>query len=175
MAAAAALGTQLDTTADSTLPAILAANESILNTMHGAGLPWWGTIVTSTLLLRTSLTLPIAIYQQRSLGRMLQLAPMVQSWQTTLNSKILHESKEKGWSHKEYNTELQKQVWNSKEITRHFILYSYLVQENSQSHLCRKWMRAMESDAVTVCANPIICIHVVNTTTLERLPFTMVW
>jgi inner membrane protein COX18 len=109
--AAAALGTQLDTTADSTLPAILAANESILNTMHGAGLPWWGTIVTSTLLLRTSLTLPIAIYQQRSLGRMLQLAPMVQSWQTTLNSKILNEAKEKGWSHKEYNTELQKQVW----------------------------------------------------------------
>lgn len=106
---------------ESALPSILALNESILNTIHHAGLPWWATIVTGTLILRTSLTLPIAIYQQRSMGTMINLAPMVQSWAETLKSQVATESKLAGWSYKKYQTELQKQYSAKvKSIYKHY-------------------------------------------------------
>ncbi|KAG1463050.1 hypothetical protein G6F46_003855 [Rhizopus delemar] len=94
---------------ESTLPSILALNESILTSMHHAGLPWWATIISSTLLLRSTFTLPIAIYQQRSLAKMIALAPMVQSWAETLKVQIGKDSRDRGWSYGTYQAELQKQ------------------------------------------------------------------
>ncbi|KAI8368036.1 60Kd inner membrane protein-domain-containing protein [Blakeslea trispora] len=100
--------TSIDTHLDSTLPAILATNETILHTIHDS-LPWWATIVSSTILLRSCLTLPIAVYQQQSLGKMIQLAPMVQSWGETLKQQVGKESTRQGWSYLEYQAQLQKQ------------------------------------------------------------------
>lgn len=94
---------------ESTLPSILALNESILTSMHHAGLPWWATIISSTLLLRSTFTLPIAIYQQRSLAKMIALAPMVQSWAETLKVQVGKDSRDRGWSYGTYQAELQKQ------------------------------------------------------------------
>ncbi|KAI7899855.1 membrane insertase OXA1/ALB3/YidC, partial [Cokeromyces recurvatus] len=96
-------------TSDTTLPAILAANESFLYTVHDAGLPWWATIIASTLLLRSTMTLPIAIYQQRSLGKMINLAPIIQSWAETFKTQLAKESSAKGWNYQRYQSELQKQ------------------------------------------------------------------
>lgn len=111
---------------ESSLPAILAINENILNTIHHAGLPWWATIVTGTLILRTSLTLPIAIYQQRSMGTMINLAPMIQSWAETLKNQVANESRNAGWSYKKYQVELQKQ-------------YSQKVKSIYKHHGCSRW------------------------------------
>lgn len=97
------------TTVDTALPAILAANESILYSIHNMGMPWWATIVASTVMLRTSMTLPIAIYQQRSVGKMINLAPMVQSWAETLKVQVAKESRQYGWPYQKYQQELQKQ------------------------------------------------------------------
>ncbi|KAG0739633.1 hypothetical protein G6F62_008029 [Rhizopus arrhizus] len=77
--------------------------------MHHAGLPWWATIISSTLLLRSTFTLPIAIYQQRSLAKMIALAPMVQSWAETLKVQVGKDSRDRGWSYGTYQAELQKQ------------------------------------------------------------------
>ncbi|KAI8328169.1 60Kd inner membrane protein-domain-containing protein [Choanephora cucurbitarum] len=93
---------------DASLPAVLATNESILQTIH-TSLPWWATIVSSTILLRSCLTLPIAIYQQQSIGTMIQLAPMVQSWGETLKQELGKRSRQQGWSYPEYQAQLQKQ------------------------------------------------------------------
>ncbi|KAG1437647.1 hypothetical protein G6F56_013005 [Rhizopus delemar] len=102
--------TQIDpTTTESTLPSILALNESVLTSVHEAGFPWWLTIVSSTLLLRTSCTLPIAVYQQRSLGKMIELAPMVQSWAETLKTQLGKDSKRQGWTYREYQDQLQRE------------------------------------------------------------------
>ncbi|KAI9005440.1 60Kd inner membrane protein-domain-containing protein [Phycomyces nitens] len=92
---------------DVALPSVLAANEAILNAIHHAGLPWWMTIVGATIALRTSMTLPIAIYQQRSMSRMIELAPMVQSWAETLKVSVARESRELGYDN--YQKELKKQ------------------------------------------------------------------
>ncbi|KAL0092197.1 60Kd inner membrane protein-domain-containing protein [Phycomyces blakesleeanus] len=89
------------------LPSVLAANQTILDTIHGAGLPWWATIVVATITLRTSMTLPIAIYQQRSMSKMIELAPMVQSWAETLKVSVARESRELGYE--KYAQELNKQ------------------------------------------------------------------
>ncbi|ORE09345.1 hypothetical protein BCV72DRAFT_201833 [Rhizopus microsporus var. microsporus] len=98
---------QLDTS--DTLPAILAVNESILTYIHNTGFPWWTTIIASTLLLRSTLTLPIAVYQQRSVGKMIELAPMIQSWAETLKVQVGKDSRDRGRSYKMYQHELQKQ------------------------------------------------------------------
>jgi hypothetical protein len=90
--------------------ALLAANQHFVETFHGAGLPWWASIVTATVCLRSALTLPIAVYQQRAIGRMIEVAPIVQSWGETLKNQLAREGKAKGWEYERYNMELQKQV-----------------------------------------------------------------
>ncbi|CAF0751139.1 unnamed protein product [Adineta ricciae] len=47
------------------------------------GLPWWGTIILGTLILRTA-TVPIAIYNQRSAGQMQTHMPKLQELQGKL-------------------------------------------------------------------------------------------
>ncbi|KAI8581034.1 hypothetical protein K450DRAFT_234320 [Umbelopsis ramanniana AG] len=89
--------------------ALLAANQHFVETFHGAGLPWWASIITATVCLRSALTLPIAVYQQRAVGRMLAVAPIVQSWGETLKNQLAREGKTKGWEYETYNIELQKQ------------------------------------------------------------------
>lgn len=118
--------TTTTTAIETSLPAVLAMNEAILNTIHSAGLPWWGTILAGTLFLRTSLTLPIAIYQQRSMGKMINLAPMVQSWAETLKVEVAKQSNRAGWPYKQYQAELQKQ-------------YSRKVKEIYAHHGCARW------------------------------------
>lgn len=115
-----------DTTTDTALPAVLAANESILYSIHNTGMPWWATIVASTLILRTSMTLPIAIYQQRSVGTMINLAPMIQSWAETLKVQVAKDSKQHGWPYKKYQQELQKQ-------------YKQKVKSIYAHHGCSRW------------------------------------
>lgn len=108
---------------------MLAANQQFIETFHGAGLPWWASIVTATICLRSALTLPIAVYQQRAIGRMLAAAPIVQSWGETLKNQLAREGKIKGWEYERYNLELQKQVmWHVslKKKTYCFALFTSL-------------------------------------------------
>ncbi|KAI8967441.1 60Kd inner membrane protein-domain-containing protein [Mycotypha africana] len=116
----------VSTTTESALPVIVAANESLLYSIHNAGLPWWATIVSSTFLLRSCLTLPIAIYQQRSLGKMINLGPMIQSWAETLKVQIAKESNKKGGSYQQYQGELQQQ-------------YRKKVKQIYAHHGCSRW------------------------------------
>ncbi|XP_045463679.1 cytochrome c oxidase assembly protein COX18, mitochondrial [Harmonia axyridis] len=44
--------------------------KSLINVHDYTGLPWWATIICSTILLRTTTTLPLAIYQQIILARL---------------------------------------------------------------------------------------------------------
>ncbi|KAI8379352.1 60Kd inner membrane protein-domain-containing protein [Radiomyces spectabilis] len=113
-------------TTDTSLPAVLSANEAILNGIHNSGLPWWATIVATTFALRSTLTLPIAVYQQRSLGKMIELAPMITSWGETLKVHVAKESKFGTYDYKQYQSELQKQ-------------YRKKVNEIYAQHGCARW------------------------------------
>jgi inner membrane protein COX18 len=105
--------------------AMLAANQHFVETFHGAGLPWWASIAAATVILRSALTLPIAIYQQRAVGRMIAVAPIVQSWGETLKNQLAREGKEKGWEYERYNMELQKKVGSVALIALALVLYAH--------------------------------------------------
>ncbi|KAK9727651.1 hypothetical protein K7432_001681 [Basidiobolus ranarum] len=94
---------------DST-PFFIEITKTLFETVHqGTALPWWATIIGTTFLLRSVATFPIALYQQRSIGRMLALRPVVLSWGETLKQQIAKDSSKKRFSYEEYNSELQKQ------------------------------------------------------------------
>ncbi|CAO3621495.1 unnamed protein product [Cunninghamella blakesleeana] len=100
---------QVNAYLDTNLPSIITTNEYILTAIHyDIGLPWWTTIVLSTILLQSSMTLPIAVYQQKAIGKMINLAPMIQSWAETLKVNVMKETKGKG-GYQEYQRELNKQ------------------------------------------------------------------
>lgn len=53
----------------------VAFTQDALVTFHDmSGLPWYATVITSTILLRGAITLPLAIYQHRIMGRLEQIS-----------------------------------------------------------------------------------------------------
>ncbi|XP_044753625.1 cytochrome c oxidase assembly protein COX18, mitochondrial [Coccinella septempunctata] len=49
---------------------VLFIQKSLIDIHNYSGLPWWATIICSTVLLRATITLPLAIYQQIILARL---------------------------------------------------------------------------------------------------------
>lgn len=93
------------------LPTLISTNEYILTAMHqDMGLSWWAAIMLGTLALRTSLTLPVAVYQQKAIGKMINLAPMIQSWAETLKVSVAKETNRLKPDFAGYQKELDKQV-----------------------------------------------------------------
>jgi inner membrane protein COX18 len=78
------------------------------------GLSWWAAIMLGTLALRTSLTLPVAVYQQKAIGKMINLAPMIQSWAETLKVSVAKETNRSKPDFAGYQKELDKQVKKKK-------------------------------------------------------------
>ncbi|PVU98166.1 hypothetical protein BB561_000082 [Smittium simulii] len=68
---------------------IFQLTETLIETVHtgwnffGLAVPgcsWWVSIVLSTVILRSFVTLPVAVYQQRTLKKVMSLKPLVTSW-----------------------------------------------------------------------------------------------
>ncbi|KAI8360405.1 60Kd inner membrane protein-domain-containing protein [Mortierella sp. GBAus27b] len=86
---------------------LLLTTHHILEGIHAAGLPWWATIFCATFALRTAITTPVAIYQQRALGRMMALTPVLQSWLHTLKTTVTIDHKLKGRDMSTFNKEIE--------------------------------------------------------------------
>ncbi|KAF9143499.1 Cytochrome c oxidase assembly protein cox18, mitochondrial [Mortierella sp. GBA39] len=86
---------------------LLVGTHYILEGIHSTGLPWWATIFCATFLLRTAITTPVAIYQQRAVGRMMELTPVLQAWLQTLKSSVGIDHKIKGRDYATFNAEIQ--------------------------------------------------------------------
>ncbi|KAI8049583.1 membrane insertase OXA1/ALB3/YidC, partial [Syncephalis plumigaleata] len=71
--------------------------------------PWWVSLVLGTILVRTVATLPLAVMQQKSTARLLQLQPMLKAWQNTMARQLSREAREKQWNYTRYNMLLQRQ------------------------------------------------------------------
>ncbi|KAG0086333.1 Cytochrome c oxidase assembly protein cox18, mitochondrial [Podila epicladia] len=87
--------------------ALLASTHYVLESIHSAGLPWWATIFCATFLLRTAITTPVAIYQQRAVGRMMELTPVLKAWLETLKTSVGVDHKLKGRDYATFNSEIQ--------------------------------------------------------------------
>ncbi|PVU92761.1 hypothetical protein BB559_003610 [Furculomyces boomerangus] len=76
-------------------PFLIELTKALLETLHNGwelfghqigGMPWWGTIMVSAVVLRSLTTLPIAIYQQRATARVKALEPLIQGFGSLSNS-----------------------------------------------------------------------------------------
>ncbi|RIA97344.1 60Kd inner membrane protein [Glomus cerebriforme] len=86
---------------------IISFNQSILEFIHNsAGLPWWATILISTIILRTFITLPIAIIQQKSGARILSLQPQIMELFEKLKHEVVREVKKRNGTYEEFQSEL---------------------------------------------------------------------
>ncbi|KFB47041.1 AGAP005624-PA-like protein [Anopheles sinensis] len=80
------------------------------------GLPWWATIILATVGLRTFVTLPLAIYQNKILARLEKISLEMPDIIKELKMETAYAIKKFNWSEKEarimYNHSLKKQ-WNN--------------------------------------------------------------
>ncbi|CAG8443494.1 11460_t:CDS:2 [Ambispora leptoticha] len=90
---------------------ILSANQSIFEFVRDStNLPWWATIIVVTVCLRTVFTLPIAIYQQQRIARIIAIQPVLKLQQELLKRKILYESRAQKLPYERYEELLQSEA-----------------------------------------------------------------
>jgi membrane protein insertase Oxa1/YidC/SpoIIIJ len=90
---------------------IISFNQSILEFIHNSTvLPWWATILISTTLLRTFLTLPIAVVQQKNDAKILSLQPQIMGIFERLKHEVVREVKKRNGTYEEFQSELTKKV-----------------------------------------------------------------
>ena len=74
------------------------------------GAPWWVVIVGTTITLRTVVTLPLTVNQQRRLARAELLAPRLREWSEAIAHKVAGESRRAGLSHQDANTRAEREI-----------------------------------------------------------------
>ncbi|XP_076272908.1 cytochrome c oxidase assembly protein COX18, mitochondrial isoform X2 [Rhynchophorus ferrugineus] len=88
----------------------------LINVHDMTGLPWWATIICSTIILRTVVTLPLAVYQQYILAKLENLKQELPYLVNELKKETAIAVKLYGWDERTaratYNRSLRKQ-WNN--------------------------------------------------------------
>ncbi|CZR69367.1 related to COX18 Protein required for activity of mitochondrial cytochrome oxidase [Phialocephala subalpina] len=70
----------------------ITASHSALQAVHSlSGLPWALSLPLFALVLRTTLVLPISIFQRRAAQKQVQLQPLIQSWNHVLRKETMAE------------------------------------------------------------------------------------
>nr|XP_017535861.2 cytochrome c oxidase assembly protein COX18, mitochondrial isoform X1 [Manis javanica] len=64
------------------------------------GLPWWGSILLTTVALRGAVTLPLAAYQHYILAKVENLQPEIKNMSRHLNQEVAIRADQLGWSKK---------------------------------------------------------------------------
>ncbi|XP_021081722.1 cytochrome c oxidase assembly protein COX18, mitochondrial isoform X2 [Mesocricetus auratus] len=77
---------------------VRAAEEVLLGAHAASGLPWWGSIMLSTVALRGAVTLPLAAYQHYILAKVENLQPEVKNIAKHLNQEVAVRARQFGWS-----------------------------------------------------------------------------
>ncbi|XP_073446550.1 cytochrome c oxidase assembly protein COX18, mitochondrial isoform X2 [Dendrobates tinctorius] len=76
------------------------AENVLLSVQEVTGLPWWVTIMCTTIVLRTAVTLPLSVYQMHILGKVEKLQPEIKDLAKELQYEVAVYGKQQGWSDK---------------------------------------------------------------------------
>ncbi|XP_078530603.1 cytochrome c oxidase assembly protein COX18, mitochondrial isoform X2 [Lissotriton helveticus] len=76
------------------------AESLLLSLQEATGLPWWANIVCATVLLRTAVTLPLAVYQMHIIAKVEKLQSEIDKLAKQLRYEVSVYGKQKGWSEK---------------------------------------------------------------------------
>uniref|UniRef100_A0A8C9PHT1 Cytochrome c oxidase assembly factor COX18 n=1 Tax=Spermophilus dauricus TaxID=99837 RepID=A0A8C9PHT1_SPEDA len=77
---------------------VRAAEEVLLCAHAATGLPWWGSILLTTVALRGAVTLPLAAYQHYILAKVENLQPEIKNIAKHLNHEVAVYANQLGWS-----------------------------------------------------------------------------
>ncbi|XP_078266804.1 cytochrome c oxidase assembly protein COX18, mitochondrial isoform X2 [Rhinoraja longicauda] len=73
--------------------------ENVLtNVQQTTGLPWWASIICTTVLLRATVTLPLAVYQTHIIAKVENLQPEIAELAKRLRYEVSIRAKQVGWS-----------------------------------------------------------------------------
>ncbi|KAM4809862.1 cytochrome c oxidase assembly protein COX18, mitochondrial [Rhinophrynus dorsalis] len=85
--------------------------ESLLITLQeSSGMPWWANIVCATLALRTTVTLPLSVYQMYILAKVENLQPEIETLAKRLRYEVSVYGKQHGWSDKVAKFQFKKNL-----------------------------------------------------------------
>ncbi|XP_045713838.1 cytochrome c oxidase assembly protein COX18, mitochondrial isoform X4 [Phyllostomus hastatus] len=74
------------------------AEELLLGAHNATGLPWWSTVILTTVALRSAVTLPLAAYQHYILAKVENLQPEIKNIARHLNQEVAIHAHQLGWS-----------------------------------------------------------------------------
>ncbi|XP_073676972.1 cytochrome c oxidase assembly protein COX18, mitochondrial [Garra rufa] len=97
-----------ESVADST-PVCL-TEQLLVSAQQMTGLPWWASIICTTLALRTAITLPLGIYQAIITGKVEALQKEIAVLAQQLRFEISVKAKETGWSEKTCRFQFKKNL-----------------------------------------------------------------
>ncbi|XP_049831650.1 cytochrome c oxidase assembly protein COX18, mitochondrial [Schistocerca gregaria] len=93
---------------------VLFAQENLVFLHDLTCLPWWATIISSTIILRTAVTLPLAVYQNHVLARYENILQEMPAIVKELKAETAYAVKKFQWTEKQarvvYNRSLRKQL-----------------------------------------------------------------
>ncbi|XP_047118879.1 cytochrome c oxidase assembly protein COX18, mitochondrial isoform X1 [Schistocerca piceifrons] len=93
---------------------VLFAQENLVLLHDLTCLPWWATIISSTIILRTAVTLPLAVYQNHVLARYENILQEMPAIVKELKAETAYAVKKFQWTEKQarvvYNRSLRKQL-----------------------------------------------------------------
>ncbi|XP_068089506.1 cytochrome c oxidase assembly protein COX18, mitochondrial isoform X2 [Hyperolius riggenbachi] len=86
------------------------AESMLMSIQEATGLPWWANILCTTIVLRTAVTLPLAIYQHYILAKVENLQSEIKNLAKELNHEVLVYGKQHGWNEKVAKFHFQKNM-----------------------------------------------------------------
>jgi len=96
---------------DSTPQVVIHAAEGFFQAVHHyTHLPWWGVIVMTTIVLRSLITLPLAVHQNKILAKMELLMPTLKEYQEAVKHNVVTKCRRENLPHKEANRRVKKEV-----------------------------------------------------------------
>ena len=96
---------------DSTFYSVIHVTERYFQIFHSAThLPWWAVILASTIALRSLLTLPLAVYQNKVMAKMELLQPTVKEYQEAVRHNMAAKCRKENLPYKEANRKIMKAV-----------------------------------------------------------------
>lgn len=95
------------------------AQKVLLNFHETTGLPWWATIICTTVAMRTTVTVPLAIYQQYILAKVENLNLEMPGVAKELKKEVAIAVKMYGWDERtakiHYRRSVSRFNWNSRD------------------------------------------------------------
>uniref|UniRef100_A0A6J0VA63 Cytochrome c oxidase assembly protein COX18, mitochondrial isoform X1 n=2 Tax=Pogona vitticeps TaxID=103695 RepID=A0A6J0VA63_9SAUR len=89
---------------------VVFVESGIVALQAASGLPWWAALVATSAVLRTGLTLPLAVLQYRVLAKLENLQPEIQSLAKELHCEVSVYGKQLGWSEKEKRFQFKRNM-----------------------------------------------------------------